>query len=153
MRIKSISPPSSNPKMRYLVYITHSGNPMGRRDGNPQTIWPHLSHFLPLFVQALTSSIQHIACVLHTAKRNEKCQWLHPRQISYKYELNLLTATTNNFQRGPQCNRQWRYSLMKSFSTFNHKPCCHIIKKSSIWLTGQRNMAWGCHVGKGLEVV
>lgn len=66
-------------------------------------------------------------------------------------ELNLLTATRNNFQRGPQCNSRWRYGLIKSFSIFSHKLCCHTMKKSSIYLTGQKNMAWGCHVGKRLE--
>lgn len=54
-------------------------------------------------------------------------------------ELNLLTATRNNFQRGPQCNSRWRYGLIKSFSIFSHKLCCHTMKKKvAFTLQGKR---------------
>lgn len=142
--MKSISPHPNHPKMRYLVYTTHPGNSMGRREmGTPRQPSPTSTTFYlsssRLWQAVNKQHTAHCLCFAYDQKKWKVQMTLQQQscQISCNHELNFLTATRNNFQRGSQHKNQWRYSLMKSFSTFNHKPCCHIMKKVVFNLQGK----------------
>ena len=142
MRMKSSSSHLNHPEVRYLVYTTCPGNSMGRREmGNSRKHFSLTSTTFHLSSSRLWQAVnkQDIAYYLCFTQDPRKWQvqttlQVQSRQDSCKRELNLLTAIRNNFQRGPQCNSHQRYSLINSFSIFNHKPvaCCHTMKKSSI---------------------